>query len=96
MRDTMDMARESGPLISTPFDLWCERFAKLVRADERNRIWTQDHWTEYERILVQTEREACAKVCEEVLEQYRGTIMGKHAELVGDECAGAIRNRRNT
>jgi len=39
------------------------------------------------------EREACAKVCEEVLEQYRGTAMGKHAELVGDDCADAIRAR---
>lgn len=29
------MAREAGPLISTPFDVWCERFATLVRADER-------------------------------------------------------------
>lgn len=36
MRDTIDMAREAGPLISTPFDLWCERFADLVRADERS------------------------------------------------------------
>ena len=35
MRDTIDMAREAGPLISTPFDAWCERFAELVRADER-------------------------------------------------------------
>ena len=23
-------------------------FAELVRADERNRTWTQEHWTEYE------------------------------------------------
>jgi hypothetical protein len=42
---------------------------------------------------VEAEREACAKVCEEVLEQYRGTDMGKHAELVGDACANAIRAR---
>lgn len=25
-----------------------ERFAELVRADERNRVWTQEDWTEYE------------------------------------------------
>ena len=42
---------------------------------------------------VLAEREACANVCEEVLEQYRGTAMGKHAELVGDDCAAAIRAR---
>lgn len=29
------MAREAGPLISTPFDVWCERFAALVAAAER-------------------------------------------------------------
>jgi hypothetical protein len=45
---------------------------------------------------VKAEKEACAKVCEEVLEHYRGTHMGKHAELVGDECAAAIRARGNT
>ena len=28
--DTIRMAREAGPLISTPFDVWCERFATLV------------------------------------------------------------------
>ena len=43
--------------------------------------------------LIAAEREACAKACEEVLEQYRGTDMGKHAELVGDDCAAAIRAR---
>jgi len=25
-----------------------DHFAELVRADERNRTWTQEHWTEYE------------------------------------------------
>ena len=47
MRDTIELAREAGPLISTPFDAWCERFAELVRADEREACakvcenWTQ-------------------------------------------------------
>jgi hypothetical protein len=27
------------------------RFEALVRADERNRTWTQEHWTEYERSI---------------------------------------------
>jgi len=40
------------------------RFAALVRADERNRTWTQEHWTEYERSIAAAseakEREACA------------------------------------
>jgi hypothetical protein len=30
--DIIRMAREAGPLISTPFDVWCERFAALVAA----------------------------------------------------------------
>lgn len=33
--DITRMAREAGPLISTPFDVWCERFAALVVAAER-------------------------------------------------------------
>ena len=33
----------------------------LARADERNRTWTQEHWTEYERSIAAAEREACAK-----------------------------------
>jgi hypothetical protein len=35
MKTLPEMAREAGPLISTPFDVWCERFAALIRADER-------------------------------------------------------------
>ena len=42
-----------------------ERFAALVREDERNRTWTQQHWTDYERSIAAAEREACAKVCAE-------------------------------
>ena len=39
-----------------------ERFAALVVAAERNRTWTQEHWTEYERSIAAAEREACAKL----------------------------------
>ena len=101
MKDkALDMAREAGLLtwLNPPEDV-IERFKTfeaLVRADERNRTWTQENWTEYESSIAATEREACAKVCEEVLEQYRETSMGKNAELIGDDCAAAIRNRGNT
>jgi hypothetical protein len=61
------MAREAGFATS-----WTEaagqaleRFAALVVAAERNRKWTQAHWTEYERSIAAAEREACAKVCAE-------------------------------
>ena len=48
-----------------PLPEYLERFAALVRADERNRTWTQEHWTEYERSIAAAEREACAKVCDD-------------------------------
>ena len=87
MRDTIDMAREAG--IDEPESDWMywkamERFADLVRADERNRTWTQEHWTEYERSIVAAEREVCAKFVDHILKEGGGTW--------GD----AIRNRGNT
>jgi hypothetical protein len=42
-----------------------ERFAALVAAHERNRKWTQAHWTEYERSIAAAEREACAKIADD-------------------------------
>jgi hypothetical protein len=39
-------------------------FAALVAAAERNRTWTQEHWTEYEHSIAAAEREACAKEAE--------------------------------
>ena len=37
------------------------RFAELVAEAERNRTWTQDHWTEYERSIAAAEREKVAR-----------------------------------
>lgn len=42
---------------------------------------------------VKAEREACAKACEGVAEEYRGTTWGKKAEKICDNCADAIRAR---
>jgi hypothetical protein len=78
MDKTIDMAREAG--IIDPRDAFSEAhvqavlqdlkaFEALVRADERNRTWTQEHWTEYERNIAAQEREACAKVCDEQIER---------------------------
>ena len=62
-----------------------ERFAALVAAAERNRIWNQEDWTEYERGIAAAakaeENEACAKVCEE------------EGLLWGQRYAAAIRTR---
>jgi hypothetical protein len=80
MKTIIEMAREAGlhrqqhNLMSNPvqyrfsydgYEENLERFAEIVRAEERNRTWTQQHWTEYERSIAAAEREACAKICEE-------------------------------
>jgi hypothetical protein len=98
MRDTIDMAREAGleqdgdNFFSPMHDEMdvhiadLKRFEALVRADERNRVWSQKHWTEYEQAIVAAEREACAKVCEEFYS----------IEGIAQRCAAAIRARGNT
>jgi hypothetical protein len=77
------MAREANCVeASHPFNPWSvsqealERFAALVAAAERNRTWTQAHWTEYERSIVAAEREACAKVAEKMLRHYTQAVTG--------------------
>ncbi len=65
-----------------------QRFAELVAAAERNRTWTQDHWTEYERSIAATEREACAKLCEEMA-KWHGDLVTAAYETAAD----AIRAR---
>jgi ferritin-like metal-binding protein YciE len=86
MRDTIDMAREAGWTSYDSLDERFKAFEALVRADERNRTWTQEHWTDYERSIAAAEREACAKVCD---------AMNKYMDD-GEECAAAIRARGNT
>jgi hypothetical protein len=79
--DIIEMAREAGPLISTPFDVWCERFAALVRADERDRATRENAY-------VLAEREACALVCINIANKPSNVILG-----VAIDCAAAIRAR---
>jgi hypothetical protein len=69
-------------------------FEALVRADERNRTWTQEHWTEYERSIAAAEREACAKVCEELPapDIYSDTDKSMW-DVTCMDCAAAIRAR---
>jgi hypothetical protein len=78
--DIIKMAREAGfnlehgfLLRVTGIDEDLERFAALVRADERNRTWTQEHWTEYERSIAAAEREVCAKVADLVAREMDDT-----------------------
>jgi hypothetical protein len=75
MDKTIQMAREAGGRPSHNPELWdiweisnkaLKAFEALVRADERNRTWTQEHWTDYERSIAAAEREACAVVVEAI------------------------------
>jgi len=59
MKTAIDMAREVGlSPVEYPTTEKLERLVALVRADERNRTWTQEHWTDYERSIAAVEREA--------------------------------------
>jgi len=93
-KTVVDMAREAGWLhkydSTTGFLAEAAfKFAELVRANERNRAWTQEHWTEYERSIAAAEREACAKVCDDIHAEYE-------AKDVFSSYAEAIRARGNT
>jgi len=63
--EVIRMAREAGfnpvTFMGAGFELF-KRFAALVVEAERNRKWTQDHWTEYERCIAAAEREACVGI----------------------------------
>ena len=79
--DIIRMAHEAGLHIATDVNWmpiigleYAKKFAELVAAAERNRTWTQDHWTEYERSIAAAEREACAKLMGEL------TCMGNAKE----------------
>ena len=77
--------------------------------EERDRVWTQAHWTEYERSIAAAEREACAKLCDEIAidmwklykgrPPYKGNEEGRASDFTqgrsagADDCADAIRRR---
>ena len=71
-----EIAQRAGISFSHFYDHWVsydeelERFAELVRQDERNLRRTKKEWSDYERAIAADEREACAKLCEEQYEYY--------------------------
>ena len=71
--DITRIAREAGFVGFDGDNGSLRRFAALVAAAERNRTWTQKHWTEYERSIAAAEREACAKVVDHILKEGGGT-----------------------
>jgi hypothetical protein len=81
------MAREAGndDLFDAMQVAFLERFEALVRADERTRTWTQEHWTEYERSIAAVEREAACDIVDYELDS------NGHAEAIKI----AIRARKN-
>ena len=101
MKTVIEMAREAGLVGGPVYARGLERFAELVRADERERIYFQNS-SDFVKAAVLTEREACAKVCEELLERpsgYQGTWEGYgkfKTQMTGQECAAAIRARSKT
>ena len=99
--DILRMVQDAGLAVSAVAPeigvIWCSeeypideeiyRFAELVAAAERNQTWTQNHWTEYERSIAATEREACAKTAMELLFVYIGSYP------INEQFADAIRAR---
>ena len=106
MRDTIDMAREAGAVTGSPAPnapeiiftqcLDIERFAALVRADEREETNRRANasWTLMCEKMVAAEREACAKVCDEMENQYWRSTEDQ-SNFTPVDCANAIRKRRN-
>ena len=96
MKTVIEMAREAGicTWLKPPDDVTerLERFAELVRADERNRTWTQEHWTEYEHSIAAAEREAIAQSLDKQADLACDDIDRQRAQ----EMAAAVRARSNT
>jgi hypothetical protein len=95
--DITRMAQEAGIYVTRPdeFQNICiddlERFAALVAAAERKRIESRP-WgagTEWIARAVEAEREACAKVCDEMEQKAEGTECCKWPTPA--DCAHAIR-----
>ena len=119
--DIIRMTREAGGFDATPEFL--ERFAALVAAAEREKVarwqigsgYTTGHGETIEDLLVElewqvreSEREACAKVCEEKQEYsmpiacpdgISGCLVAHYVparrDKTGSECAAAIRARKD-
>lgn len=108
MKTVTEMAREAGftPTRQEPlFIEVLERFAELVRADERNS-WPAEMEAMERQVniltdalaqAVEAEREACAKVCDDLPPPPDYSIVEiSNWDVASLECAAAIRNRSNT
>jgi hypothetical protein len=98
---TIDMAREvygaHTEWTGAPLDR-LEQLVALVRADEREEFqrWF-DAVTAQHKQEILAEREACAKVCEELVPDMSRTANDASVwDVATFDCATAIRNRGNT
>jgi hypothetical protein len=85
MRDTIDMAREAGG------------WGYIHDAGDEPYKWqfTPAQLQAFEALIRADEREACAKVCDELHDTWRWDDWANSASGSRD-CAAAIRNRGNT
>ena len=103
MKTVIEMAREAGVDVDSAWgvaDAAIERFAELIRADERNS-WPAEMEAMERQVNILTdalaqakaeEREACAKVCDDLSAHY--WAKDDAIESVNcEECATAIRSR---
>jgi hypothetical protein len=85
MRDTIDMAREAG--LIDPRDAYSEEYVQAVLEDLKA----------FEALVRADEREACAKVCDDLPAPERMSLDNESLwEAATLDCADAIRARGNT
>jgi hypothetical protein len=97
----MEMARD----VKMPYDFVTgepinleklEAFAELVRADERNKTWTPEHWTEYERSIAETEREGCHALRQTLSNPHHCQVSAHAYDMAIAAYGAAIRARGQT
>jgi hypothetical protein len=96
MKTTIDMAREVGFAVGlgSPALEKFERLIAMARADERkivmNEPLTKEMWQRFEDEIRADEREACAKVCDDIDDSHWG------CEVKASWCSREIRARGET
>jgi hypothetical protein len=105
MRDTKELALEAGLpeawISETGVLKWSDlkAFEALVRADEREKANRRANasWTLMCEKMVAAEREACAKVCDDLAPPCGYNLTETSFwDVTSLECAAAIRARRET
>ncbi len=90
MKTVIEMAMQAG-CTANEANAWggfLKRFAELVRADEREngQKWFDSVTVQHKQAIL-AEREACAKVCDDIDTEYEGE------DVLATWCAAAIRVR---